>query len=375
MMAGQEFVSAIAADRTRHNREAASRLTFLVIAAAAALLLQQLFAPDSPQGSVLDRAYIAIYTSGLIGAVLSLGVIRLTSPEWISRFGRVAWLSVGVLFVAFCTGLSVIDIAAGSEPIAYVVGLLVFGPMFRAPKTFYLTLIISSVLILSAAHIVLVRSIDVDALVAEVIVGGFSVWLAISTEARRIEMHRLREELSEQNRILDRERSTDALTGLMSRRATIEALDRLYAISSRHSIPVAVGLIDLDHFKKINDTHGHAAGDTVLRLVAGVLRETVRESDLVGRFGGEEFIIILPRTELARARDVCDRARAEIGLQTTGAGFGVTASIGITVICPESDDGALATVGRADKALYAAKDAGRDRVFVGELPERCASTE
>ena len=355
-------VRSVRGERARHNKETALRLATIVVIASAALLAQQLLAPDVPRGTDVDRAYIMIYIGGVIAAVLVLGLVLLTTPRFILRYGRTAWLGVGVIFVIFCTALSVIDITAGSEPIAYVIGLLVFGPTFRARRSFYFVLIAGSVVALIVAQLILTSEIDYDALVAVAIVAAFSIWLAISTERGRVETHYLREELAEQNRVLDRERSTDVLTGLMNRRAVTESLDRYFSLARRHGISVAVALIDLDYFKTINDKHGHAAGDLVLSSVARLLQTSFRDSDAVGRFGGEEFIVVMPYTELNHAIEVCERIRAGIESQKIDGGLRITGSIGVTVVDRDADDSGSITVSRADDALYEAKGSGRNKV-------------
>jgi diguanylate cyclase (GGDEF)-like protein len=124
-------------------------------------------------------------------------------------------------------------------------------------------------------------------------------------------------------------------------------------------------MLDVDHFKRFNDQHGHEAGDHVLRTVVDVLRRTVREEDLVCRYGGEEFVILLPEVALetarARAQAVVDACRAQPVTVQGQLVDGVTVSIGLAMSAPDGSDG-RELVRRADAALYAAKRAGRDRV-------------
>lgn len=152
----------------------------------------------------------------------------------------------------------------------------------------------------------------------------------------------------------------DALTGLSNRRSSYDALAAMLARSQRMGTRLSVVLFDLDHFKQVNDAYGHAGGDTVLRNVANTLRATVRDSDIVGRIGGEEFLMLLPDAGGRDAEVVVDRLRAALRLTVTSSSpAGITASFGIATL--QAGDSAAAFVARADQAMYAAKAAGRDR--------------
>jgi two-component system cell cycle response regulator len=165
--------------------------------------------------------------------------------------------------------------------------------------------------------------------------------------------------------------STDELTKLSNRRGTIEFLERTALGATRHHLPLSVALFDIDLFKRVNDTHGHIAGDAALRHVASILQRCARKSDLVGRWGGEEFLVVLPSTGAAGARIVAERLRAAIACApvTTedGKRFPVTISGGVATLVDESWQ---SLVDRADQGLYVAKERGRDRVEVADKPER-----
>ncbi len=155
---------------------------------------------------------------------------------------------------------------------------------------------------------------------------------------------------------------TDELTGLPNRRAVLE---RLRALLARPGSPgSALMIADLDQFKPINDLHGHGIGDDVLRAVGHVLTEAVREPVFVGRLGGEEFLVVLPETDLESARQVAERIREQVGAIDTSRWFsdrGLTVSLGVTV-SQGSGDTASQMLRRADAALYEAKHGGRNRV-------------
>ena len=169
-------------------------------------------------------------------------------------------------------------------------------------------------------------------------------------------------------RLLTRLAQEDALTGLRNRRAALVAANGFFDASRKSGTPFALALLDIDHFKRINDTHGHAAGDAVLVAVAACMRESLRTDDVCGRVGGEEFLIVYPRCDLAHATKLLESLRAAVSaLRIDGlpADFRVAISAGLTE--RRADDTQLdVLVRRADVALYEAKHAGRDRVVVDQ---------
>lgn len=160
----------------------------------------------------------------------------------------------------------------------------------------------------------------------------------------------------------------DALTGLVNRRGAEERLQEEVDRAHRYGHPVSIAWFDLDHFKRVNDLYGHEVGDRVLRTIAMVARRAVRTHDTVGRWGGEEFVVILPQQGEADAVRTADRLRRTIAgrdLHLTG-GERVTASFGVAELAP--NESATHLLRRADQAVYAAKDGGRDRVIVAATP-------
>lgn len=159
----------------------------------------------------------------------------------------------------------------------------------------------------------------------------------------------------------------DVLTGLWNRAALLGILAREMARAAREAAPLAVALIDIDRFKSINDTHGHEAGDIVLRETAWRMRAELRPYDALGRYGGEEFLAVLPGCGAGDALSLAERLRARVAATTidvTGRPLRATVSIGVTVWDGLSDSHAL--LRSADEALYRAKRDGRDRVVLGD---------
>jgi diguanylate cyclase (GGDEF)-like protein len=154
----------------------------------------------------------------------------------------------------------------------------------------------------------------------------------------------------------------DGLTSLANRRNAYDSLAAMIARARRNESRLSVVMFDLDHFKQINDGYGHAAGDEVLRSVASTLRETVRDTDICARVGGEEFLVLLPDADLPDAKIVAERLRTRLRARHVAAiGSSVTASFGVAELQP-ADLTAENLLHRADQAMYRAKALGRDRV-------------
>jgi diguanylate cyclase (GGDEF)-like protein len=180
----------------------------------------------------------------------------------------------------------------------------------------------------------------------------------------------LQDELRLRNAELELASRTDALTGLRNRRHLEDQLQRLAATGG----PLSVLLCDIDRFKQVNDTRGHAAGDEVLRVVATRLGEVARPGDVPGRWGGEEFLVVLPATSPGEAAAMGERTREAIAaapVPLPDGPLGVTTSVGVA---SEATDGWECLVRRADTGLYAAKEGGRDRVVAGPPPAPAAGS-
>ena len=166
--------------------------------------------------------------------------------------------------------------------------------------------------------------------------------------------------------------STDPLTGLWNRRYLVQQAPRMWRHARRDGTRVAAMVLDLDHFKRLNDAHGHAVGDAVLLTVATALGATVRPTDVLARIGGEELLVLGMVGDDAEAHHLAERLRAAVSESRTGGGHRVTASIGIALTRPVDGEDATAAlwrlVDRADAAMYEAKQQGRDRVAAVPVP-------
>jgi diguanylate cyclase (GGDEF)-like protein len=161
--------------------------------------------------------------------------------------------------------------------------------------------------------------------------------------------------------IAERRAASDALTGLPNRRAADEVFKRMAAQATRGARPLTAILLDLDHFKQVNDQHGHESGDRALALVGSIITSTIRASDFAARFGGEEFLLLLPDTDRDAAVVVAEKLRSEIEhAELLGVGA-ISASFGLAVLPTDASE-PEALLRKADRALYAAKEGGRNRV-------------
>lgn len=158
--------------------------------------------------------------------------------------------------------------------------------------------------------------------------------------------------------------SRDNLTGLWNRRMIEEFLEQEVARTKRQGNRFSIAIIDIDHFKQVNDTYGHAGGDTVLREIAAEFRNVIRAQDRIGRWGGEEFIVICPETGIEDARALFERLRAHIAGHVFSNRVQVTISVGISEY--RGSDAITSLAIRADKAMYQAKQRGRNRVCSDE---------
>ena len=238
---------------------------------------------------------------------------------------------------------------AGIGLIAYFLGLLIVRPLDRLTK---------------GAAKVASGHFDVDLPVHS---GGEVGYLTQMFNTMVVRLREGREALDAANETLRRKNEelerlsvTDGLTGLYNRRRLMETLTDEARRSQRLKHTFAVLMVDVDHFKKYNDSFGHQAGDTVLTKVAALLREATREVDFVARYGGEEFLILLPETGMGEALDIAERIRTRIAAEVFH-GRHMTVSIGVSEF-PLHGENADQVVGAADEALYEAKREGRDKV-------------
>lgn len=297
--------------------------------------------------SGINTAGVALTTVCLFELALSFGASR---PGAIARGGEAAFLAL-----AFAGG----SILPGLQPVALLAsGAILFGSMVLAVRAAFgefrelKTVALGFVFLMACLLADLLKELGLAEIPSGLPILGFTVLFLAS--ARSLHDRFEREETASR---------TDPLTGLPNRRGFLEASDNALARSRRSKRPVSVALADLDHFKRINDTLGHAAGDDVLRAVASTLRSSLRAQDTVARWGGEEFILLLPDTGADGAARAAETARLKVAALSVGTKAGsVSVTLSLGVAEHRLDRTLEETIALADEALYRAKEAGRDRV-------------
>ena len=209
---------------------------------------------------------------------------------------------------------------------------------------------------------------DAQSALNAALVGGFGIVLTIVLLGITMALvRRLRGQLTRAQAALVEAATVDVLTGVASRRQTMQDFQTEIERAGRSGEPAAVIMIDVDHFKDVNDTRGHAAGDAVLAEVAQRIAQTLRPYDIFGRIGGEEFLIVAPSTGIEEAVAIAERARlavAATGTLTRDGQVFVTISLGVTLLVAAEPDASDRSLARADQALYDAKESGRNRASV-----------
>jgi len=281
---------------------------------------------------------------GTLNVVPSLGWGVVAEMDKVKAFAQIADLQRMTLVLVAC-------LLVGIGLCAYFLGLTIVRPLRR------LTL---------GADQVAAGDLDVDLPVNTRSEVGYLTQVFNHMVARlrrsRDELDAVNAELQEKNRKLHQLSITDELTGLHNRNHLMETLHGEVTRSKRNDHTFALFVIDIDHFKLINDTYGHQKGDEVLRLLGSIFREIVRSCDYVARYGGEEFIVMLPEVGMAGSQEVAERIRERVSRESINRkGDRVTVSIGIAMF-PVHGDNPEDLFQQADHALYAAKAAGRNRV-------------
>ena len=319
----------------------------VMYATAGALVAITLLLPHSPgmnRGALLALALTGPVAAGLIW------LARRQLPTWFFHFSTAA----GSVLAGLCVYWS----GEASSVYAFLLLLVgVFTAYFFGPRALAIQLGFAGLVYAVALAIHPHADSDLAAhwLVAMVCIGLSSAIISSLVHSRR-RLEEERERLLTHTLELAR---TDPLTGLLNRRAWRDLLDAELARSVRDATPVCVAMLDLDHFKRFNDDHGHVAGDSFLQQLAAAWRAAIRPSDTLGRYGGEEFSLLLPNCDLPAAIEVIERLRVSVPLDER-------CSAGIA--CWDGSESPVALITRADELLYDAKDAGRDRLEAGLTP-------
>jgi diguanylate cyclase (GGDEF)-like protein len=319
----------------------------VMYATAGALVAITLVLSNSPQ--VNQGALLVLALMGPLAAAF-IWLVRRRLPAW---FFHISTASGTVL-----AGLCVYFSGESASTYAFLLLLVgVFTAYFFTPRALVAHLAFAGAVYAAALAANPHPDDDLAAhwLVSMVCIGLASAIISSLVQSRQ-RLEDERERLLAHTLELAR---TDPLTGLLNRRAWRDLLDAELARSIRQGTPVCVAMLDLDHFKRFNDDHGHVAGDSFLQQLAAAWRIAIRPTDTIARYGGEEFSLLLPDCDLEAAVEVIERLRESVPMdERCSAG----------VACWNGSESPVALITRADELLYDAKDAGRDRLESGLVP-------
>jgi diguanylate cyclase len=281
--------------------------------------------------------------------------------------------------IAVALGVALVAPQIGFQPFATLFAISAFSFMAPNPKTLVICWV--AVAIGAAAVIFAVgpelamptSTLAGQALTSAVVAGLLArcIWIAMFVRKLRTRLAEKNESLRQAMARIEILANVDEVTGLSNRRAIAEILRKQMALSRRAGLPLTLAYIDVDHFKAINDAYGHLAGDRALKLLAGRIASAIRDCDHIGRFGGEEFLLVMSATTLRSASEPLERLRQLVAASDwseVDPAIHVTITIGAAQFSPAEAIEAL--IRRADLALYLGKESGRNRVVLNPPIER-----
>ncbi|MEI8094610.1 MAG: GGDEF domain-containing protein [Spirochaetales bacterium] len=345
--------------RTTRRRRNAANLRYVAGIVAFVFLVQSVVSlvdPDSLSEPWVDFGYKLCFWSGF--AVAAFFFVFWTLKP--SAHGQSAFLHA-TLFLGMT--LCLLDLQSTADLSTFTLILFGTAVLYSGPVYWYPIAFALSWALLSLGMIVThPQNLGPTPLVSSFVIGVVASASGIILELRRIRTELLSLELGRRNLELKEASLRDALTGLHNRRFLLEWMQKQGSLNRRGNHALSVALLDLDHFKSVNDSAGHNVGDEVLKQAARWLERSLRASDLIARYGGEEFVVVLQETQLEKALPVMQRCLDDFRKSLVpGWDKTVTFSAGLTAV--RGDETAEALLKRADDLLYAAKEAGRNRII------------
>ncbi|KMQ73062.1 GGDEF domain-containing protein [Marinobacter subterrani] len=285
--------------------------------------------------------------AGLVDTSILLGICSALVYAWVTGDTRRSGLAVAVII---CSGAVVVGVVVGEPGLFWLYPCLV--------TTFFLTNARIAVVLNIASVVALM--VHGGAFRSDIQMWSFSATALVVSACAYVFAHRNHD----QRERLEHLATIDPLTGIKNRRSMDQELDLAAANAERTGLPYALVLLDIDHFKKINDEHGHGVGDDVLIEMVELLRQNTRKSDQLFRFGGEEFVLLLPGVDGIGLKAVMNNLQQVLRKYMKHPGGSVTASFGVALL--KHGESVASWLDRADAALYEAKETGRDRIVFAD---------
>lgn len=352
------------AQRLRRSGSARQKWLIALLLVTCYLLATAVFAL---MGVVAWKSIALLYAAAIFALTVFVLVVR-----WGWQANRSEQrLKLPIALVSFVFMLALVYLEPATQillgPFAFVT--LAYG-MYRVPRNASLFLV--AVLLLAYAGVIAAHYAQQQnsALLRLEILHFASLALSLPgfvyLTGKASLLHRILNKAGHRIRTIEADAERDVLLGCYNRRFIVQALEEQKLLADELNIPLCIAILDLDHFKRINDEMGHLGGDEVLRAFARVAQQTVREDDIFGRYGGEEFLLVFPGTSLLPALNTCERLRAQVEAHPWPAPMRgrVTVSIGVTEYV--RGESVLEFFSRADTATYLAKEGGRNQVVVEE---------
>lgn len=347
--------------RRDHNYQAFTVASIIAFTIAVIYVLQQVYLPGDHPFPWIGTAYIILFSALAAGSALFFLVYHWLHERVPLRFESIIVYGYAFFMVLVTTFLTNIDLIYNREYTGMFVGLITVCVILSAPAMLYTALASVSLILFSMGHFILFPGQGLDSFLPGLVNAAVSAAIGAIIQGGRTHNEVLKLHLQDLNRELREYSFRDPLTGARNRRFLMEYLEQQRLFELRHAMGLCIIILDIDHFKRVNDTLGHPVGDVVLKDLANVGQGCLRDSDMLARYGGEEFIAVLPKTNLQDAMMVAERLRAGVEFHTfAGVPWTVTASFGVAEM--RKDESIESLISRADIALYWSKKEGRNRV-------------
>lgn len=345
----------------KENRQRIVFIAILYIVASLGYLSYNLISPIAQINKTLHILTTTLLLSAIALSLLTLLLLSLPAKTRKSGLSTIVQKSFLLLMVFLFLLRGLLSTKYDLRIETFSLGIILMAIAYRGSPLFIATLIIGSGLSFICGSFMVLHRFSPFPAIPVTIYTVVAMLLHLHMENNRLKLFMLNSRLKERNRELEQLSFRDELTQLHNRRYIMEHLRKLKSSRECRQNGLALLLIDIDFFKRINDTMGHPVGDRVLKEFSQVLQESVRGSDLVGRMGGEEFIVVLPNTGKSEAMELAERVRVRIReFNFTALSSRLTVSIGCGML--KEDDSLETLIERVDSRLYRAKRNGRNQV-------------